>query len=88
MAIRFEDFLKIVKGDFICDVDGEKTNGKDIGLDIYKNHTVSFVSVEDRTFVIGLKPYEIPITEYDPEADGVKEYKKQFGTEQSFLIEV
>jgi hypothetical protein len=85
MGIRFEDFVKIVRGDFVCDVDGEKISGKDISLDIYKNHTVSFVSTEDRTFVIGLKPFEMPITKYDPEADWVKEYKKQFGTELSFF---
>lgn len=85
MIYRLEDVLKIIKGEFVCDVDGQKINDKDVDLNAYKNHIVSSMCIDGGIFVIELTPYEAKNTELDPNEDWVKEHKKQFGEEPSFF---
>ncbi len=85
MCCRFDDFLKIVKGDFICDVDGKIIVKKNIDAEIYGNYCVVSVEVENGTLLIELKPFEIVSPKYDSEEKWIKEHKEQFGAEPSFF---
>ncbi len=85
MIYRFEDFLKIVKGDFICEVKGKKIAKGDIDTESYRNYVVAAIEAESGVLLIELKPFESVTPKYNPDEDWVKDHKAQFGTEPSFL---
>ncbi len=85
MIDRFEDFLKIVKGDFICKVDGKRIDKGNIDTEPYRNYVVAAIEAESCVLLIELKPFEFVTPKCDPNEDWVKDHKAQFGTEPSFL---
>lgn len=87
MFCRFEDIVKIVKGNFFCNIEGCKINVKNSAdLDTYKNYIVISISTENGYIVIDLKPWETPVTEDCSNDDWYKkEHKEQFGTDPSFF---
>ena len=85
MIYRFEDFLKIIKGDFVCNVGGHKISSNAVDFDTYKNYGISSVSVENGILVIELKAFQAFTTEINSNANWVKEHKQNFGAEPSFF---
>ena len=85
MSCRVDDFLKFVKGDFICKVDGKRIVRKNIDAEIFGNYCVVSAEVEEGKLLIELKPFETVRSKYDPKEEWVKEYKTQFCTEPSFF---
>ncbi len=77
--------MKIAKGNFICEVNGEKIAKSDMDTETYRNYSVVSVGIENGALLIELKPFESVIPECSPDEDWVKEHKAQFGTEQSFF---
>ncbi len=55
-SCRLDDFLKIVKGDFVFAVNGKKIAGQSIDAGIYGNYGVVSAEVENEQLLIGLKP--------------------------------
>ncbi len=85
MFYRLEDFLKITKGDFICEVNGKRIAMSDMDTETYRNYEVVSVGIENGVLLIELKPFESVTPECNPGDDWVKEHKAQFGTEPSFF---
>ena len=85
MIYRFEDFLKIVKGDFVCEVDGKRIAKGDIDTEPYRNYVVATIKAESGVLLIELKPFESATPKCNPDEDWVKDHKVQFGTEPSFI---
>lgn len=85
MFYRLEDFLKITKGDFICEVNGKRIAKGDMDTETYRNYEVVSVGIGNGVLLIELKPFESVTPECNPDDDWVKEYKSQFGTEPSFF---
>lgn len=85
MFYRLEDFLKITKGDFTCEVNGKRIAKGDMDTETYRNYGVISAGIENDVLLIKLKPFESVTPECNPDDDWVKEYKAQFGTEPSFF---
>lgn len=85
MFYRFEDFLKVVKGDFVCVVNEKRIAKNDMDAEAYRNYGVVSIGIENSALLIELKPFESVTPECNPDDDWVKEYKAQFGTEPSFF---
>ena len=85
MSCRLDEFLKIVKGDFVCAVDGKKIAGQSIDAGSYGNYCVVSAEVENGKLLIGLKQFEAVSPQYTSEEKWVKEHKIQFGAEPSFF---
>ena len=85
MIFRFDDLLKIVKGSFICEVNGKRIAKKEIYADAYRNYEVVSIEIEGTELLIELKPPEISTPEFNSNDDWVKEHKKQFESEPSFF---
>ena len=85
MTCRFEDFLKITKGDFICEVNGQRIAKNDMDTETYRNYGVVSIGIENSALLIELKPFESVTPECNPDVDWVKEHKAQFGAEPSFF---
>lgn len=85
MTCRFEDFLKITKGDFICVVNEKRIAKNDMDTEAYRNYGVVSIGIENSALLIELKPFESVTPECNPDDDWVKEYKAQFGAEPSFF---
>lgn len=85
MTCRFEDFLKITKGDFICKVNGKRIARSDVDTEIYRNYSVVSVGIENGVLLIELKPFESVMPKCNPDEAWVKEHKAQFGGEPSFF---
>lgn len=85
MIYRFEDFLEIAKGDFICEMGGKRIAKGDMDTEPYRNYVVVAVGTESGVLLIELKPFESVTPKCNPYDNWVKEYKAQFGTEPSFL---
>ena len=82
---RFEDFLKIVKGDFICEVTGKRIDKSNMDTETYRNYGVVSIGVEDDALLVKLKPFESVTPECSLNADWVKVHKAQLGAEPSFF---
>ena len=85
MIYRFKDFLKIIKGNFVCATEGQLIAGKDIDINIYGDYGVVSVEINDGIILSKLKPFESQMPEYDANEAWVKEHKRQFGTEPDFF---
>lgn len=85
MIYRFEDFLKITKGDFICEVNGKRIAKSDMDTEIYRNYEIVSVGIENGALLIELKTFEPTTPECNPDEAWVKEHKAQFGDEPSFF---
>lgn len=85
MFYRLEDFLKITKGDVICEVNGKRIAKSDMDTETYRNYDVVSIGIENGALLIELKPFESVAPECNPDDNWVKEYKTQFGTEPSFF---
>lgn len=85
MFYRLEDFLKITKGDFICEVNEKRIAKGDMDTETYRNYEVVSVGIENGVLLIELKPFESVTPECNPGDDWVKEHKAQFETEPSFF---
>lgn len=85
MTYRFEDFLKITKGDFICEVNEKRIAKSDMNTETYRNYEVVSVGIENGALLIELKPFKSVTPECNPDEAWVKEHKAQFGTEPSFF---
>ena len=85
MFYRLEDFLKIPKGDFICEVNGKRIAMSDMDTESYRNYEVVSVGIENGVLLIELKPFESVTPECNPDDDWVKDHKAQFGAEPSFF---
>jgi len=55
---RIEDFLKIAKGNFICEVNGKRIAKSDMDTETYRNYDVLYVEMESSALLIELKPFE------------------------------
>lgn len=85
MSCSFNDFLKILKGDFVCTVSGKRIVKENIDAEIYGNYCVASVKAEDGKLLIELKPFETVRTKYDPKEEWVKRHEEQFGDEPGFF---
>ena len=85
MTCRFEDFLKITKGNFICEVNGKRIAKGDMDTETYRNYEVVSIGIENGALLIELKPFESESPKCNPDDNWVKEYKTQVGTEPSFF---
>lgn len=85
MFYRLEDFLKITKGDVICEVNEKRIAKGDMDTETYRNYEVVSIGIENGALLIELKPFESETPKCNPDDDWVKEYKAQFGAEPSFF---
>jgi len=81
------DVLGIVKGQIICVLDGQRkvftSNDDLLNSGMYTNYIVTSIGSENDAIVLELQPWESPVPDMD--ADWVKEYKEQTGSEPSFF---
>lgn len=85
MFYRLEDFLKVAKGDVICEVNEKRIAKGDMDTEIYRNYEIVSVGIENDALLIELKPFEPTTPECNPDETWVKEHKAQFGIEPSFF---
>lgn len=85
MICRFEDLLKIIKGNFVCELDGKSVTNDEIDADAYQNYEIASIGIENDSILIELKPFESVTPEFNPNDNWVKEHKKQFESEPSFF---
>lgn len=85
MICRFEDLLKIIKGNFVCELDGKRVTNDEIDADAYQNYEIASIGIENDSILIELKPFESVTPEFNPNDNWVKEHKNQFESEPSFF---
>lgn len=85
MICRFEDLLKIIKGNFVCELDGKRIPNDEINAGAYQNYEIASIRIENYSILIELKPFESVTPGFNPNDNWVKEYKKQFESEPSFF---
>ena len=89
MNCKFDDFLKIIKVDFICMVDGKRIIKKDMDAKIYVKYCIISAKVEDSKLLIGLKPFKTIRPKYGPKEKLVKRIEYSFALNQvSFDLRV
>ena len=85
--IRMEDIQQVIHGKIICVVGNcRKTFDSEAELladSMYKNHAITSVSAEDNAIVLELRPWQAPVT--DTDAEWVREYKEQNGSDPSYF---
>ena len=85
--IRMEDIQQVIHGKIICVV-GNCRKMFDSEADLladssYRNHTIASISAADDAIVLELRPWQAPAT--DTDAEWVREYKDQNGSDPSYF---
>ena len=84
---RIEEILPLLCGEFVCVMDGKRRalrcKEELEKTELYKNHTVTSVFVQEGKLVLTLTPWKPSATESD--SAWAKEYKEQTGVEPGFF---
>ena len=85
--IRMEDIQQVVHGKIIC-VAGNCRKTFDSEAELfadmtYKNFIIASISSENDSIVLELRPWQAPAT--DTDAEWVREYMKQNGSDPSYF---